>query len=88
MAFGYGADPMRVRFADVAANNAATLEASLSAIRDAAVTGEFILGAPVRKFETATCEYLRVRHAVGVSSGSDALVCALAPSRLLLATRC
>jgi dTDP-4-amino-4,6-dideoxygalactose transaminase len=37
----------------------------------------FILGSEVEKMEKAFCEYLKVKHAVGVSSGTDALLVAL-----------
>jgi dTDP-4-amino-4,6-dideoxygalactose transaminase len=37
----------------------------------------FILGPEVEKMEKALCEYLHVKHAVGVSSGTDALLIAL-----------
>jgi dTDP-4-amino-4,6-dideoxygalactose transaminase len=37
----------------------------------------FILGETVERFEAEACEQLQVRHAIGVSSGSDALLCGL-----------
>src|SRR5687768_1072346 len=39
--------------------------------------GHFILGAQVTAFEQEVAKYLNVRHAVGVASGTDALVIAL-----------
>lgn len=38
---------------------------------------EFILGTEVSKFEEEIAEYLGVRHAIGVSSGTDAILVAL-----------
>ncbi len=38
---------------------------------------KFILGPEVKEFEAAVADYLSVEHAVGVASGSDALVLAL-----------
>jgi UDP-2-acetamido-2-deoxy-ribo-hexuluronate aminotransferase len=39
--------------------------------------GQFVLGPEVREFESALARYVDVRHAVGVSSGRDALIMAL-----------
>ncbi len=40
-------------------------------------TGNFILGKEVDSFEQEAAEYLEVKHAVGLNSGTDALVIAL-----------
>jgi len=40
-------------------------------------SGRFILGAEVQSFEAEVAEYLGVKHAVGVNSGTDALVIGL-----------
>jgi len=37
----------------------------------------FVLGPTVQKFETDIASYCQVNHAVGVSSGTDALICSL-----------
>jgi dTDP-4-amino-4,6-dideoxygalactose transaminase len=48
-------------------------EAALRVLRG----GQYVLGQEVTDFETACAEYLGVSHAVGVSSGTDALILAL-----------
>ncbi|MGF1458662.1 MAG: DegT/DnrJ/EryC1/StrS family aminotransferase [Leptolyngbyaceae cyanobacterium] len=40
-------------------------------------SGQFVLGPEVNQFETDVAKYLRVRHAIGVNSGTDALVIGL-----------
>lgn len=47
------------------------------AIRKVINKTDFIMGEEVNKFETAFVHYLRVRYAVGVSSGTDAIHLAL-----------
>ncbi len=49
----------------------------LTAIAAVVDSGRFILGPEVRAFEQEAARALGVQHAVGVSSGTDALVCAL-----------
>lgn len=40
-------------------------------------SGQFILGSEVRAFESEVAGYLRVKHAIGVNSGTDALIIGL-----------
>ncbi|MEL7053942.1 MAG: DegT/DnrJ/EryC1/StrS family aminotransferase [Cyanobacteria bacterium J06588_5] len=48
-----------------------------SAIDEVLESGQFILGARVKQFESDVADYLGVKHAIGVNSGTDALVIAL-----------
>ncbi|MGM0558242.1 MAG: DegT/DnrJ/EryC1/StrS family aminotransferase, partial [Myxococcota bacterium] len=50
------------------------IDAAISAVID---SGQFIKGPWVRTFEEEIAEYLGCRHAIGVSSGSDALLASL-----------
>lgn len=53
----------------------AEVDAAVAAVLE---SGAFILGPTVEMFENSIAEYLGVKHAVGVASGTDALVLALA----------
>ncbi len=48
-----------------------------AAIQEVLTSGRFILGPNVTAFEQEAAAYLGVRHAVGVASGTDALIIAL-----------
>ena len=48
-----------------------------AAVRHVLKSGRFILGPEVEAFEREVAEYLGVKHAIGVNSGTDALVIAL-----------
>ncbi|MGA7859746.1 MAG: aminotransferase class I/II-fold pyridoxal phosphate-dependent enzyme, partial [Terracidiphilus sp.] len=54
----------------------------LAAIDDVLKTQQFILGEPVAEFERAAANQLGVAHAIGCSSGTDALWLALAAAAI------
>lgn len=47
------------------------------ALSEVVASGKFVLGPAVEAFEAKAADYVGVRHAVGVNSGTDALVLAL-----------
>ena len=47
------------------------------AIQKVLTSGHFILGPEVATLEEEVCAYLKVKHGIGVASGTDALVLAL-----------
>jgi len=68
---------MRVPYVDLGKQNT-VLNAELSeAVSRVLRRGDFILGHAVQEFESRMASYLGVRHVVGVSSGTAALVLAL-----------
>jgi dTDP-4-amino-4,6-dideoxygalactose transaminase len=68
---------MRVPLLDLTAQYQEIREEVDRAIREVVESQAFVLGAPVRALEEALAAHLGVRHAVGVSSGTDALLVAL-----------
>jgi dTDP-4-amino-4,6-dideoxygalactose transaminase len=52
----------------------AEIEMAISSVLE---SGEYVLGASVRSFEAAFADYIGVRYAVGVASGTDAIHLAL-----------
>ncbi|MYD72484.1 MAG: DegT/DnrJ/EryC1/StrS family aminotransferase [Acidobacteria bacterium] len=68
---------MRVPFLDLAAQLETTRPRVERAIRDVVHSGHYIGGPAVEGFEHAMAERLGVGHAVGVSSGTDALLVTL-----------
>jgi dTDP-4-amino-4,6-dideoxygalactose transaminase len=48
-----------------------------AAVQQVLASGKFILGPNVNAFEQETAAYLGVKHAIGVASGTDALIIAL-----------
>ena len=66
-----------IQMLDTVGENA-PLERELSAAFQRVLrSGRYILGEEVEQFEARCAEYLGVRHAIGVSSGTDALLLAL-----------
>ena len=68
-----GIDPDPIPFVDLQAQHRALENEIRAAVDDVMSEGNFILGAPVTEFENAFADFLGVEHAVGVSSGLDAL---------------
>lgn len=68
---------MRVPLLDVKAQYAAIREPVLRAVEAVLAGGQWILGPAVRDLEERLARYLDVPHAVGVASGTDALLVAL-----------
>ena len=68
---------MKVPLLDVKAQNAPLREAILGAIARVVDSGAFILGPEVEAFEKELAAALGTRRAVGLSSGTDALLVAL-----------
>lgn len=62
---------------DVAAQNGPLVDALTERAADVIRSGRYILGPEVEAFEREVAEYIGVEHAIGVSSGTDALMVAL-----------
>src|SRR4051812_10066730 len=68
---------MAVPLLDLNAQNI-PLEAELKSVFDRVLkSGQFILGPEVQKFETEIASFTGAKHAIGVSSGTDAILLAL-----------
>ena len=65
---------MRVPLLDLSGQYAALAEPIRAAINEVLATQNFILGPKVEAFEKAIAEYSGSPHAIGVSSGTDALL--------------
>jgi dTDP-4-amino-4,6-dideoxygalactose transaminase len=68
---------MTVPALDLSGQHEALLPQMLDAFRSAVASGRFILGQSVATFEATLAQYCGVEAAVGVSSGTDALLAAL-----------
>lgn len=69
-------------FLDLTRENGALEDELVDAFRRVLRSGKYILGEEVESFERECAEYLGVRHAVGVSSGTDALLVSLMALRV------
>lgn len=67
----------KIPILDLKAQNASVRADVDKAIRRVIDSGVFILGPEVQAFEAEVAAYLGVKHAIGVSSGTDALLVAL-----------
>ncbi|MBA3465667.1 MAG: DegT/DnrJ/EryC1/StrS family aminotransferase [Deltaproteobacteria bacterium] len=68
---------MSVPLLDLAAQNQPLRDEIMAAIGRVVDSGRFILGPDVEKLEASLAAVTRTKHAIGVSSGSDALLVAL-----------
>src|SRR5947209_20267220 len=68
---------MRVRLLDLSAQYAGLSEKMRAATDEVLSSQRFILGPKLSEFERAAAEYCGSPHAVGVSSGTDALLATL-----------
>ena len=69
--------PMRVPLLDLSEQYRALGDSIREATNDVLASGCFILGPKVEAFEKAMCAYCDTPHAIGVSSGTDALLAIL-----------
>lgn len=69
---------MRIPLLDLRRVHGPLLEQMTAAVRQVLESGQFILGPGVAAFESQAAAYLGVPHAIGVSSGTDALRAMLA----------
>lgn len=70
-------DRMAVPFVDIAGQHVALKDELMQAMEQILATGQFILGPHVDEFERAFAERCGVPFAIGVNSGTDALILAM-----------
>ena len=68
---------MNVKLLDLSEQYTPLRDEILQAVARIVDTQSFILGPTVEGFEQKLAQYCDVKHAIGVSSGTDALLCAL-----------
>lgn len=69
--------PIKIPILDLKPQYQALKSEIQSAIDAVLESGQFVLGPTVANFESKVAEYLGVKHAIGVNSGTDALIIAL-----------
>ena len=67
----------KIKFADPAGDYLELKDEIDAALREGLEAGDYIRGAPVKNFERAFASYLGAQYAVGVASGTDALILSL-----------
>src|ERR1044072_2038928 len=70
---------MRVPLLDLSEQYRALADSIRETTNSVLASGRFILGPKVEVFEKAMCAYCNTPHAIGVSSGTDALLASLMP---------
>ena len=65
---------MSIPMVDLNAEYALLEPELLPAVKTALASGQYVQGPNVRAFEQEVARYLGVRHAIGVASGTDALI--------------
>ena len=68
---------MKVPFLDLAAQLSTVEDDVRAAIDRVLASGQFVLGSEVEAFEAEIARFCNVKHAVGISNGSDALLATL-----------
>src|ERR1044071_2891726 len=68
---------MRVPLLDLSEQYRALADSIRETTNSVLASGRFILGPKVEVFEKAMCAYCNTPHAIGVSSGTDALLASL-----------
>lgn len=67
-------NPNSIPIKNLNPENIEILDKALEQIREVILSGQFILGSEVESFENEVANYLGVKYAVGVNSGTDALL--------------
>lgn len=68
---------MKIPFVDLAREHAPLKDALHAAVREVVDSGQYVMGPKLRAFEIAFAKHVGAKHAIGVSSGTDALVLAM-----------
>ena len=68
---------MKIKFVDLPRQNKVLKDKLLSTIEDVVLDGDFIMGPRLQKFENEFAEFCNKKYAIGVNSGTDALLLSL-----------